>query len=93
MLSFSRFMLGLAAVPSIIMFFGCLALPESPRWLVKKKKMDQARKVLMKLSGKKNIEEEIQSVLKVCQEEEQRQKGKRLFILHIVPIVLFRPLI
>src|SRR5262249_11765487 len=32
-----RWMLGVAAFPSLIYAFGCLALPESPRWLLSKK--------------------------------------------------------
>lgn len=41
-----RWMLGLAAVPSIIMFFGGIALPESPRYLVRKGEDDEALAVL-----------------------------------------------
>ncbi|KAL3930536.1 MAG: hypothetical protein SGBAC_011720 [Bacillariaceae sp.] len=41
-----RFMLGFAAVPSLIMFLGFLNLPESPRWLASKGMVDQAKKVL-----------------------------------------------
>ena len=44
-----RWMLGLAAVPSILMFFGGIALPESPRYLVRKGQEDEALAVLTKL--------------------------------------------
>ena len=42
-------MLGLAAVPAVIMFFGVLGLPESPRFLVKAKRFDDAKDVLRKI--------------------------------------------
>lgn len=44
-----RYMLGLAMVPSLIMFFGFLSLPESPRWLAQKGRKEQAARVLRSL--------------------------------------------
>ncbi|MCZ3393829.1 MFS transporter, partial [Enterococcus faecium] len=39
-----RLMLGLAAVPAVILYFGVLKLPESPRFLVKSNDIDGARR-------------------------------------------------
>ena len=44
-----RYMLGIAAIPSIIMFIGFLDLPESPRWLASKGKTKEAAIILMSL--------------------------------------------
>ena len=41
-----RYMLGLAAVPSIVMCLGFLSLPESPRWLAANGRKEEAGKVL-----------------------------------------------
>jgi MFS transporter, SP family, solute carrier family 2 (myo-inositol transporter), member 13 len=41
-----RYMLGLAAVPSIIMWIGFLGLPESPRWLAMQGRVEEAQVVL-----------------------------------------------
>jgi len=46
-----RWMFGLGAVPSILFFLGVLWLPESPRWLVKAGKQEQAKKVLDKIGN------------------------------------------
>ena len=44
-----RYMLGLAAIPSLIRLVAFVFLPESPRWLVGKGKMKKAKLVLRKV--------------------------------------------
>jgi len=46
-----RWMFGLGAVPSVLFFLGVLWLPESPRWLLKAGKPEQAKKILGKIGS------------------------------------------
>ncbi|XP_073103271.1 probable polyol transporter 6 [Elaeis guineensis] len=46
-----RSMLGIGAIPSIILAVGILAMPESPRWLVMQGRVKDARDVLVRVSN------------------------------------------
>ncbi|WP_409021761.1 sugar porter family MFS transporter [Dellaglioa sp. P0083] len=62
-----RVMLAAAAVPALILFIGALFLPESPRFLVKVGKIDQARGVLGQLRTADKVEEELADIEKQAQ--------------------------
>ena len=47
-----RWMFGLTAVPSALFFLGMFFVPESPRWLAKAGRVDQAGSVLEKIGGR-----------------------------------------
>jgi SP family myo-inositol transporter-like MFS transporter 13 len=59
-----RYMLGLAMVPSLIMFAGFLTLPESPRWLAQKGRKEHAAQVLRSLrESDQDAEDELMEIL------------------------------
>jgi SP family galactose:H+ symporter-like MFS transporter len=59
-----RYMFGLAAVPSIGLIIGMWRLPDSPRWLISKSKVDQARKVLQRARTSPDVGPEITDIQK-----------------------------
>ncbi|XP_055963785.1 proton myo-inositol cotransporter [Sorex fumeus] len=66
-----RYMLGLAAIPAVIQFFGFLFLPESPRWLIQKGQTQKARRILSQMRGNQTIDEEFDSIKNNIEEEEK----------------------
>ncbi len=65
-----RWMLGLAVVPSVVLFIGMYFMPETPRWLVSRGREDEARDVLMRSRSAQEAENEIREIKEVEREEE-----------------------
>lgn len=56
-----RWDLGVSAIPAAFFLIMLFTIPRSPRWLVKKQRMDEARQVL-KLTGEVNYEQDLQEI-------------------------------
>lgn len=52
-----RWMVGVQAIPSFIYILFIITIPESPRWLLSKNRIDEARKVLFTIDPLANIED------------------------------------
>src|SRR6202035_417752 len=57
-----RWKLGIPAVPAILFLLFLFGIPRSPRWLVKKQRIAEARDVL-RLTGEENYEQELQEII------------------------------
>src|SRR5207245_709743 len=57
-----RWKLGVAALPAIFFFFMLFIIPRSPRWLVKKRRYDEASEVL-RLIGEENYKQDLQDII------------------------------
>lgn len=57
-----RYMFGLAAIPSVILTIAMWRLPDSPRWLITKLKVAQARRVLQRVQTGADIDSEIMDI-------------------------------
>src|SRR5580692_6793199 len=80
-----RLMFGLAAIPAVLLFVGMLFQKESPHWLIRQGRIDEARGVLKRVRNDDDIEDEIRAV----QEVSRRGAGVRELLSPKIRPLLF----
>ena len=65
-----RIMFAVCALPAIVLFFGMLRMPESPRWLVDRGRSEDALRVLHKVRSPERAEAEFEELTMVVKIDE-----------------------
>ncbi|MFD4603525.1 sugar porter family MFS transporter [Streptomyces sp. NPDC058464] len=70
-----RWMLVIATVPAVVLWFGMLVMPESPRWLASRTRFGEALEVLRQVRSAQRAEAELAEVAALAVREEQERLG------------------
>lgn len=70
-----RWMLVIATVPAVVLWFGMLVMPESPRWLASKARFTEALHVLKQVRSRQRAEAELAEVSALAVKEERQKLG------------------
>lgn len=66
-----RWMFALTAAPSLLFLFGMFLVPESPRWLLKKGRLTEAKAALTRIGGEAYAQAEVSDVETTLRHESQ----------------------
>jgi MFS transporter, SP family, major inositol transporter len=88
-----RWMLGVAAVPAVLLWIGMLMLPDTPRWYALKGRFDDAGRVLSRVREPREAERELVLIRDTAERDAAEQQGgwsdlrepwiRRLFVIGI----------
>ncbi|MFG2373159.1 sugar porter family MFS transporter [Streptomyces sp. NPDC048504] len=70
-----RWMLVVATLPAVVLWFGMLAMPESPRWLASRTRYQEALAVLKQVRSEQRAEAELAEVTAMAIEDEKAKLG------------------
>jgi MFS transporter, SP family, arabinose:H+ symporter len=82
-----RWDLGVAAFPAALFFVMLFTIPRSPRWLVKKGRVAEARTVLQ-MTGDENYEQDLREIVESIDAEQKQATEKLLTRKYAFPIFL-----
>jgi MFS transporter, SP family, galactose:H+ symporter len=83
-----RWMLGLAAIPGLLLGLGMIILPETPRWLLERGRAEDARNVLRRIRGNPNIDGELKEIENTLAVSVERGKFSDLLLPAVRPALL-----
>jgi len=85
-----RWMFGVALIPALVLFFGMLRLPESPRWLFEHGQLDRARAVLGRSRSPEEMDQELQEMqeIKALEERQEAVGYKELLAPFVRPALI-----
>ncbi|WDV56443.1 sugar porter family MFS transporter [Streptomyces coeruleorubidus] len=70
-----RWMLVIATLPAVVLWFGMLVMPESPRWLASQSRFGEALEVLKQVRSQTRAEAELKEVSALAVKDEQAKLG------------------
>lgn len=70
-----RWMLGLETVPAVLYFFGLFFVPRSPRWLMMHGQPEEAKKVMIRITGEERAESELERIQENIKQDEHKESG------------------
>ena len=69
-----RLMLASGALPAIILLIGILFLHDTPRWLISKGKIKEAKAIFQKISSGKNVDAQVAEIQATLSSSSQKEK-------------------
>ncbi|ADP12075.1 MULTISPECIES: sugar porter family MFS transporter [Erwinia] len=69
-----RWMLALATVPAVLLWFGMMFMPDTPRWYAMQGRLAEARRVLGRTRAPQDVDWEMEEIEETLAEEEDRGK-------------------
>lgn len=72
-----RWMLAVATLPAVLLWFGMMFMPDTPRWYAMKGRLAEARKVLERTRAREDVEWEMMEIEETLSDEQQQHPRLR----------------